>query len=41
VLSCPIYFQMLTSKFEEIFKLKKEETFNEFYAQLSDIVNSS
>jgi len=32
--------QMLTSKFEEI-RMKDDETFEEFYAQLNDIVNSS
>lgn len=32
--------QMLTSKFEEIM-LKEEEIFDEFYAKLNDLVNSS
>ncbi|KAB1227705.1 hypothetical protein CJ030_MR1G005712 [Morella rubra] len=32
--------QMLTTKFEEI-RMKEDETFDEFYAKLNDIVNSS
>lgn len=32
--------QMLTSKFEEI-RMKDDDTFNEYYAPLNDIVNSS
>lgn len=31
--------QMLTSKFEEI-RMRDDETFNEFYAQLNNIVSS-
>jgi len=31
---------MLTSKFEDI-RMKDIETFNEFYAQLNDIINSN
>ena len=33
-------FQRLTSSFEEI-KMKEDETFDEFYAKLMDIVNST
>jgi hypothetical protein len=32
--------QMLTSKFEEI-RMKDDDTFDEYYALLNDIVNSS
>jgi hypothetical protein len=32
--------QLLTSKFEEI-RMKEEDTFDEFYAKLNDIVSSS
>ena len=33
-------FQRLTSSFEEI-RIEEDETFDEFYAQLKDIVNSA
>ena len=33
-------FQRLTTSFEEI-KMKKDESFYEFYAKLKDIVNSA
>ena len=32
--------QRLTSNFEEI-RMKEDETFNEFYAKLKDVVNST
>ena len=33
-------FQTLTSRFEEI-RMEEDETFDEFYAKLKDIVNST
>ena len=33
-------FQRLTSSFEEI-RMEEDETFDEFYAKLKDIVNSA
>ena len=35
-----VKFQRLTSSFEEI-RIEEDETFNEFYAKLKDIVNSA
>ena len=35
-----VMFQRLTSSFEEI-RMEEDETFNEFYAKLMDIVNST
>lgn len=33
-------FQVLTSRFDEI-RMKEDKTFDEFFAKLNDIVNSS
>ena len=35
-----VKFQRLTSSFEEI-RIEKDETFDEFYSKLKDIVNSA